>query len=120
MVVSKIPVWVKLYNLPLHFWHIRVLEGIGNTLRKFLKVDNECLCKDIYTFSRICMEVDLSQGLPGHILLLHNEKQWAQPLHYENTAFRCCICRQIGHLQSAFPQNKKDRKRRQPPKLKGW
>jgi len=77
MVVSKMLVWVKLYN--------------------------ERLSKDIYTFARICVEVDLSQGLLGHIFLLHNEKQWAQPLDYENTAFRCRICRQTGHLQSACP-----------------
>lgn len=120
MVVTKMPVWVKLYNLPLHFWHYKVLTDIGNTLGKFLKVDNDRLSKDIYTFSRICVEVDLSQGLPDHFLLLHNEKQWAQPLDYENTAFRYRICRQTGHLQSICPQNKKNKKRRQPPKPKGW
>ena len=87
MVVSKMPVWVKLYNLPLHFWHVKVLEGISNALGKFLKEDNEHLSKGIYTFARICVEVDLDQGLPYHILLLHNEKQWAQPLDYGNTAF---------------------------------
>lgn len=120
MVVTKMPVWVKLFNLPIHFWHYKVLEGIGNTLGTFIKVDNERLDRDIYTFARICVEVDLSQGLPEHILLIHNGKQWAQPLDYENTAFRCRICRQTGHLQSACPQNKKDRRKRQPPKQKGW
>jgi len=120
MVVSKMPMWVKLYNLPLHFWHIKVFAGIGNALGKFLKVESEHLCKDIYTFARICVEVDLSQGLPDHILLLHNEKQWAQPLDYENTAFRCRICCQTVHLQSTCSQNKKDRRKGQPPKLKGW
>lgn len=60
MVVSKMPMWVKLYNLPLHFWYIKVLASIGNALGKFLKVDSERLSKDIYTFARICVEVDLS------------------------------------------------------------
>jgi len=118
MVVSKMPMWVKLYNLPLHFWHIKALIGIGNALGKFLKVDSERLTKDIYTSARIYVEVDLIQALLDHILLFHNEKQWSRTLDYENTAFKCCICHQIGHLRSAFPQNKKDRKRRQPPSLK--
>lgn len=26
MVVSEIPVWVRLHNLPLHFWHHKVLK----------------------------------------------------------------------------------------------
>ena len=77
MVVTKMPVSVKLFNLPIHFWHYKVLEGIGNTLGSFLKADHERLSKDIYTFARICVEVDLSQGLPEHIILIHNGKQWA-------------------------------------------
>jgi len=92
MVVSKMQVWVKLFNLPIHFWHYKVLEEIGNALGIFLKVDNERLLKDIYTFARICVEVDPSQGLPDHIILIHNGKQWAQPLDYDNTAFHCLIC----------------------------
>jgi len=39
MVVSKMSVWVKLHNLALYFWHHKVLEGIGNSLGKFLNVD---------------------------------------------------------------------------------
>lgn len=89
-------------------------------LGKFLKEDNKPLSKDIYTFAKICVEIDLNQGLLDHILLLHKEKQWAQPLDYENSAFQCSICGQIGYLQSACPQNKKDWERTQPPKLKGW
>lgn len=111
-------VWVKLYNLPLHFLHIKVLLGIGNALGKFLKVDSERLTKDIYIVARICIEVDLSQGLPDHILLFHDEKQWSQSLDYENTAFRCQICHQIGHLQSACPQNKKRREKKTTSKAK--
>jgi len=56
-------VWVKLYNLPLHFWHFKVLEGMDKALGKFLKVNNKILSKDIYTFANICVEVDLNQGL---------------------------------------------------------
>jgi len=33
MVVSRMPVWVHLHNLPLHFWSPQVLSGIGNTIR---------------------------------------------------------------------------------------
>ncbi len=33
MVVTKMPVWVRLPNLPLPFWHHEVLEDIGNRFR---------------------------------------------------------------------------------------
>jgi len=122
MLVSKIPVWVRLHNLPLHFWHHKVLEGIGNSLGKFLKIDANRLTRDLFTFARICVKVDLSQGLPDCIILIHNNVQWTQPLVYEDTAFRCHGCLQTGHLHSACPQAKKDPKRnkKQFKKPKGW
>lgn len=39
MVVSTMPVWVRLPNLPLPFCHIKVLEDIRDTLGKFERMD---------------------------------------------------------------------------------
>lgn len=87
MVVLKILVWVRLHNFPIHFWHHKVLIAIGNTLGKFQKIDEGRLTKGICTFARICVEVDLSQGLPESILLNFNNTQWTQSLDCENTTF---------------------------------
>lgn len=37
MLVSKMSVWVRLHNLPLHFWHHKVLEGIWELFWKIHK-----------------------------------------------------------------------------------
>jgi len=73
MVFSTMPVWMRLPNLPLPFKHPKVIEYIGNTLGKFKKIDNERTTKGIFTFVRICVEIDLSKGLPDHILLKHKD-----------------------------------------------
>lgn len=101
--VSMIPVWVRLHGLPLHFWHKKVLVAIGNTLGKYLKMDEDRTIRGIFTFARICVEVDMSQGLPDHITLNFNNSQWIRQLDYENTAFRCRGCMQTGHLQYDCP-----------------
>lgn len=118
MIVSKMPVWVRLHGLPLHFWHRKVLTAIG----KFLKMDEDRAIRGIFTFARMCVEVDLSQGLPDHITLNFNNSQWIQQLDYENTVFRCRGCMQTGHLQYDFPFARKDPKRtkKQQRKAKGW
>lgn len=118
MIVSKMPVWVRLHGLPLHFWHQKVLTAIG----KFLKMDEDRAIRGIFTFARMCVEVDLSQGLPDHITLNFNNSQWIQQLDYENTVFRCRGCMQTGHLQYDCPFARKDPKRtkKQQRKAKGW
>lgn len=122
MVVTKMPVWVRLHNLPIHLWTDQVLAGIGNTIGRFIKWDTQRLEERIFTYARICVEVDLSKGLPDQIQLKHRQRSWTQGLDYENTAFRCRICRQTGHLQNTCPAAKKDsrRKRKTEKQVKGW
>lgn len=122
MTVSKVPVWVRLYNLPLHFWSDRVLEGIGNSIGKYIKTDLERIDERVYTFARICVEVDLSKGLPDNIRLIYKQQNWLQGLDYENTAFICRLCRQTRHLQNTCPEAKKanSKKKQKGKQRKGW
>ena len=76
MVVTKMPVWVRLPNMPLPFWHHLVLEDIGNLLGRFIKSDNERKDKGLFTYARICVEIDLSKGLPDRLQLKHEFYTW--------------------------------------------
>lgn len=122
MMVSKMSVWVKLHNLPLYFWLSRVFEVMANAIGKYLKIDVERVSRGIHTFARISVEVDLSQGLPDSIILIHNNTQWKKPLDYENMAFRFHGYQQTGHLLSNFPQVNKytRRNKRKSQKPRGW
>lgn len=50
------------------------------------------------------MDVDLSKGLLEKMILKWNDNKWVQLLDYENTAFRCKICKQTGHLHGSCPR----------------
>lgn len=63
-VITKLPIWVRLPNLPAHLWHFVVFQGIGNALGRLLDTDISREEKGIYTFERICAEIDMSKGLP--------------------------------------------------------
>lgn len=60
MVVSRMLVWVHLQNLPLHLWDQPNLLGINNTISWYIKMDTQRLEERIFTLSRICVEVNLS------------------------------------------------------------
>ena len=120
-VITKLPIWVRLPNLPAHLWHTSVFIAIGDTLGRFLAVDSSRKEHGLYTYARMCAEVDLSKGLPEQINLKIGDFHWTQSLDYENTAFRCRHCHQTGHLQSTCTQllgKKKNLTRK--PKSKSW
>ena len=39
VVITRTPVWIRLPNLPVHLWHVRVYRVIGDTLGTFLMGD---------------------------------------------------------------------------------
>jgi hypothetical protein len=104
MTAMTTPVWVRLPNLPLHFYSSSFLPTLGNALGRFIKIDTDRIVKGFITFARICVEIDLSQGLSDRILIDWDEGDpFTQMVDYENTAFRCRSCQQTGHLQATCP-----------------
>lgn len=104
-VITKAPVWIRLPNLPIYLWRTEVYRQIGNTLGCFLMGDFEREYQGLYTYARICVELDLSKGLPEQINLKIKDTVWTQFLDYENTAFRCRHCHLTGHLQNSCPSH---------------
>ena len=55
-------------------------------------------------------------------MLNNNQQRWTQHLDYENTTFRCRICRCTGHLQNSCSAAKRDnrKKKKSGKATKGW
>lgn len=61
VVITKIPIWVNLLNLPAHLWHIYVFLAIGDTLGRYLAIDSSRKENGLYTYGRMCAEIDISK-----------------------------------------------------------
>lgn len=92
---SAIPVWVRLPHLPLHCWNKKSLQIIGNALGKYI---DQAARKDQYSCDRICVEVDLEEGLPKAINLTFAGWTHIQELDYEQLPFKCRHCHGHGHF----------------------
>ena len=116
------PVCMRLPNLPLPFWHHLVLEDIGNLLGRFIKSDSDRKEPGVFTYARICVEIDLSKGIPNRLQLKHESFNWNQRLDYENIAFRCRFYHLMGHLQESCPLSKTftKKKKGQTTNRKNW
>lgn len=94
-VPSAVPVWVWLPHLPLHCWNQKSLQIIGNGLGKYI---DQAARKDQYSCARICVEVDLEEGLPEAIKLTVAGWTHIQELDYEQLPFKCRHCHEYGHF----------------------
>jgi len=79
---------------------------MGNKLGRFVKVF-EATSRGKYTsFSRICVEMDLSGALPNEVILEFFDEEWIQMVDYDHIPFRCRKCHDHGHLLRDCPLNK--------------
>ncbi|XP_057815843.2 uncharacterized protein LOC131029395 [Cryptomeria japonica] len=83
------PVWVHLPNLPLRFWEHSCYEAIGNTIGRFLKINDAKPSMGHSTFARILIDIDISLPLLGDVVLMVGDRPWTQLLDYEGLPFRC-------------------------------
>eukprot|EP00253_Pinus_taeda_P017272 PITA_17272 len=73
---------------------------IGNALGKFIDRANN---KDQYDCARICLEVDLEEGLPEAIKIKVGSWTHVQKLDYEQLPFKCQKCQFYGHFARNCP-----------------
>ena len=110
---NKIPLWVRLSNLPLHLWLDSVLEAVGDALKDFLIVDTASSNVFHTTYARILVEIDISKGLLEKIMLDSSIGSWIQLLNYEGIPFRCRKCHKTGQL-AAVCSSEKSRSKKSP------
>ncbi|KAL7189341.1 hypothetical protein ACSBR1_039059 [Camellia fascicularis] len=59
-----LPLWVKLYNVPLEFWTEEGLGYIASIMGTLLYLDEPTFKKSRLTFARICIEVPANKEIP--------------------------------------------------------
>ncbi|KAL8139860.1 hypothetical protein V2J09_005881 [Rumex salicifolius] len=94
------PVWVRVSNISMIYYHrmilMRITEGIG----KLLRVDMATLKFERGRFAKVCIEVKLSKPLKGSITI--NEVRYF--ISYEGLNTICSHCGIHGHLVANCPK----------------
>lgn len=106
---TSMSVWIKLYSLSLYYWLPESLKAIGNKLGHFIKILEATLRGKYTSFSRICVEMDLSGALTDEIILEVYDEEWVQTVDDEHVPFRCRKCHEHRHLFRDYPLNKMER-----------
>ena len=93
------PVWIRLANIPINFYHKSILMGIAKGLGKPVKVDLTTLNFERARFARICVEVNLRKPLKGSIVI-NGDRYFVS---YEGLSQICYSCGMFGHLVHKCP-----------------
>lgn len=94
------PVWVRLSNIPVNFYHKAILLGIAKGLGKPIKVDVTTLNFERARFARVCVEVNLQKPLKGTVMI-NGERYFVS---YEGLTNICSLCGIFGHAVHVCPK----------------
>ncbi|XP_057775219.1 uncharacterized protein LOC130994202 [Salvia miltiorrhiza] len=108
---SLAQVWVRIYELPVEFWHPEVLTGIGHWLGQPLKIDGNSLDDEVAHFARILVEIDLAKKLPENLTIDDGDYAFKIDFSYEYLPLFCTRCKITGH---SADKCRKGRKEKQP------
>ncbi|GKC42597.1 RNA-directed DNA polymerase, eukaryota, reverse transcriptase zinc-binding domain protein [Tanacetum coccineum] len=104
IIVTKVPLWVKIYNVPLEAWNVEGISKIASRVGNPIIMDRitTAMCERSYgraSFARVLMEVDSTKGLVdtvevwyrnlGKSMILDVEYAWRPPV--------CEHCKIVGH-----------------------
>lgn len=108
----KVPVWVKLRNLPLELWNARALSKILSRVGTPIRSDHITASMAAISYARALVEVDVSQRLVEQVSLrLPNGRILVQPIEFEKVPAYCSHCQMVGHSTSkckAAPELRQD------------
>lgn len=94
------PVWIRLSNIPVNFYHKEILMCIAKGLGTPVKVDETTLNFERARFARVCVEVNLSKPLKGSVRI-NGERYFVA---YEGLMNICSGCGIYGHLVHNCPR----------------
>ncbi|KAI3870072.1 hypothetical protein MKX03_017942 [Papaver bracteatum] len=98
--LKSVPVWVKIYNLPLFLWNSSFLSKVGSALGVPICADQTTLKQQRLNYARIYIQVVSSKPLLDTLLISVKGIDYLLNLEYDWKPLRCTYCFTFGHIES--------------------
>ena len=104
MCFEKVPVWVRLYNIPAEYWTIEGVGCVASAIGVPIQTDSPPEEAPRLSYARVCVEVIVRDNLPdeieleisdGVIVLVRVEYAWKPEW--------CEVCKVVGHSLEKCP-----------------
>ncbi|XP_074314540.1 uncharacterized protein LOC141649756 [Silene latifolia] len=96
--VSRVPIWMKLYDLDIKFWGVESLKNLSGLVGTYIKCDDATKSKAFLDYARIMVEIQIGQQFPTEINFIdeHGKPQRARVV-YDWLPTTCTVCKGMGH-----------------------
>ncbi|XP_075097003.1 uncharacterized protein LOC142174744 [Nicotiana tabacum] len=110
-------IWLELPQLSTEFYDSLILQRIGNTIGKLLKVDACTSATHRGRYARLCVEIPMNTTVKSFIFIGSHK----QDICYEDEKFLCKNCGRLGHVapQCHYTINKQGAKEPVIPTIPG-
>lgn len=101
IVFDRLPIWIRVFNLPINKMNIRVAMAVGDKVGRFLEADVDDNGWKIGRYLRIRVELDVTKPLRRGVVLKFGDKgieDWF-PFQYERLPDFCYICGRLEHVR---------------------
>ncbi|XP_052208514.1 uncharacterized protein LOC127812192 isoform X2 [Diospyros lotus] len=109
-ILSAVPIWVKIFNIPLEGWNEEGIATAASALGRPIHADFMTEDRTQVEFARVCVEMDASSEFPRHINLYQGidestgePKLLRMPVEYQWIPPTCSHCRVFGHSLAKCP-----------------
>ena len=90
--ISHIDQWVRVPRLPWEFWDFNTLTELMLPVGKVIRVDQNTLLRLKGKFARVCVHIDITEPLPGSLVVEFEGRSMKIPLIYEGLHEVCALC----------------------------
>ncbi|KAI3891112.1 hypothetical protein MKW98_007417 [Papaver atlanticum] len=98
--LKSIPVWVKIYSLPLFLWDSSFLSKIGSAIGIPICADQKTLKQQRLDYARIYIQIAASKPLLDTLLISVKGIDYILTLEYDWKPARCSYCSTFGNIKS--------------------
>ena len=104
--VYKVPVWIRLYHVPIEYWTAKGLSFVASAVGCPLHADYITLSRKRLSYARVCVEIDAKEALIEEFDFQCSNGRWIPvKVDYEWVPQKCVTCGVFGHTLHSCPRN---------------
>lgn len=100
---SKIPIWVRILDLPWELWNKECISRIASTIGRPIHLDQATAKKTKTSHARVGVEIDAEIDLPEDVTVRVGGERVVLPIQYQVLPAMCTKCKVFGHACHIVP-----------------